>query len=95
MRKWTLGIGMTLLALVAGAIGLFCWQNATLTVPLVFLRFGLETPISAPLLMAICLGSGFLSGSGIFLVRGMATSRKLRALEQQLALTTDRGSEWR
>lgn len=99
MKTYIYGALAVIAALVVGLIALFVVQNAPrttqLTLEVWFLgKFGLADPVSIPALMGICIGGGFLVGLFPMVLRGASQARRIRQLEQQLALG-DGGSEWK
>lgn len=82
---WTVLLGLLGLGLVA----LFWAQNRLVTTQLSFdLGFAawqLREPVQVPLLMALCVGAGFLLGGFPMLVRGWGQSSRIAELEQRLA----------
>lgn len=70
--------------------GLFVVQNSARTVVLSldlgFAAWRLAEPMSAPLLVGLCFGSGLLLGAGAVSVKAMQLSAKVRRLEQQVGV---------
>jgi uncharacterized integral membrane protein len=82
------------LLLVGGVITLFFIQNGArttqLSLDLGFAAWQLQAPMSIPALLgATALGS-FLLGALPMWIRGMAAKRRVRVLERQAALSSDR-----
>lgn len=86
-----LTIALVLFAIVATLLGLGTYQNHTRMTQLSFdYGFGatqLQDPISVPLLMWVCFGTGFLLSAIYFGGSSFSANAKARRLEQQLAMT--------
>lgn len=97
------GLLVTTVIVLLGALGagaLFVVQNSArttqLSLDLGFMAWQLSEPVAVPLLIAVCFGVGFVLGAGLFAVRAMRLSSRVRRLEQELALAGgERSEEWR
>lgn len=95
-RSTILKLVVFLLVAVVGAM--FVAQNAARTTQLSFnlglVMWQLEKPLPVMALLGGAFGGGLLLGLALLGARSMRLSRKVRQLEQQIALS-DTGSEWR
>ena len=98
-------IGVVVVLLVLGLLGCVIgyqwWVNHQQVVVLSFdvMFFASKSAVSAPVLISICLGIGFVLGLVLPLSMAARLSRKNRLLQQQLALVSppgapDRGKDW-
>lgn len=97
MKPVTIVIGLLVLLVVAAA-GLFGWQNLQTQIDLVF-NLGpvggwyIAKAFPVPYLMAICLGTGFLAAFIWLGGKSLASGRRAKALERQVAALQDE-IEW-
>ena len=80
--------------LAAGVVGLFVVQNSArttqLSLDLGVAAWQLKRPMSVPTLLGIAFGAGFVFGAVPMGIRSMASGRKAKRLERQLATSADR-----
>ena len=88
---------LTLLVVVlvlGGVVALFVIQNGArttqLSLDLGVAAWQLDKPVSVPALMAATASGGFLLGAVPLWLRGMSRGRRLKQLERQQAVATDR-----
>ena len=99
MRR-VMWIGGGLVALLLGLVSyLFVVQNSGRSTQLsldLYLAAGqLSDPISVMALAGIALGIGFLIGLVVMLPGGRRLRKRIRSLEQQIALGGDATSSWK
>ncbi|MEZ4319102.1 MAG: LapA family protein [Myxococcota bacterium] len=100
MRTWLFLLLVVLGLALVGAGGLFWVQNSSQSVTVSFELWGLGRygrTMTAPELIAWSTGAGFALAFVPMLFRGMRQGRRVRQLEQQIAMssTTDSASSWR
>ena len=91
---------VVLLLLVAAVAALFIVQNhsrtAQLSLDLGIAAWQLKEPLSIPILMAICFGSGLVVAGVPLGIRSASANRRARRLEQEVALSGgSSGDGWR
>ena len=93
MKTKLVAVVLLILAAFGGLVFLFINQNSHRTTQLSFSdpSFGLfahqlAEPVTIPALMGICFGAGLLFGCVLMAARGLAVRRRVRSLEQQIAL---------
>ena len=91
-------VGVVLFALL-GTAYLFVVQNSLratqLSLDLGFAAWQLAEPVPIVALVGLAFGAGFALAALIFGVRGVRTSRRLRKLEQEVALGVGVSGGWR
>lgn len=94
MGRYLAVIAFVLVLAFLGVVALFVVQNGArttqLSLDLGFAAWQLKDPVAIPALVGITFGSGFFLGVVPMWLRGLSQGRKVKQLERQAALSTDR-----
>ncbi len=96
-------VTLLLATAVVGLGLLFAVQNGgrqtQLSLDLGVAAWQLQQPLAVPVLIAVCFGTGVVTGAALMGVRAMRQGSRVRRLEQELAVnsavTGDRDDGWR
>ena len=90
-------VWLVLVVLLAVVLTAFTLQNSSFRAPLQLdlcvAAWKLRSPVGVPLLMWSSFGAGALLAGGWFAVRASSLARKVRQLEQEIAMAAPRAKD--
>ncbi len=90
MGRYAWAAGLLFVAAIVSLVGLFAVQNSSrstqLSLDVGVAAWQLEQPVSVPLLMAACLGGGWLVAAIPLGLRSYTRGRRVKQLERDLSL---------